>query len=558
MVEKIIKMLGQKVSGLHDAAYLLAAFALISQVLALVRDRLLAHFFGAGPLLDVYYASFRIPDIIYASIASMVSISVLIPFLSSRLEDNELSAKKFISSIFTLFFIFITVVSIAVFIFAPKLISLVYPGFEGEARENVVMLTRILLFSPIFLGLSNLLGSITQTFRQFFVYALSPVLYNIGIIFGVLALYPQWGLAGLGMGVMAGAFLHVLIQIPAVRKDGLVPRFTSAIDWQEIKKVITTSLPRTFALSAHQLTLLFLVSMATLMATGSITIFNFSFNLQSVPLSIIGVSYSLAAFPTLSRLYTSGKTKEFFSQIVEATRYIIFWAIPAIVFFIVLRAHVVRVILGSGEFDWSDTRLTAAALALFVVSLIGQSLNQLFVRGYYAAGNTTKPLVVNLISSAFIIVVSFFAVQWYADMPFLRYFIESLLRVEGISNTAILMLPLAYSLGLLLNGLMFWVLFQRDFKSFSRSLYRTLVHTTSASVIAGASIYLSMLFLGEVLDLATLLGVFMHGFVSGLAGVAVFIIVLHTLGNPELKEVLFSMKNKFWRTKPVAPDQESL
>lgn len=557
MVERVLSILNHKVSSLHAAAYLLAFFALLSQILGLIRDRILAHLFGAGQILDIYYASFKIPDFIFASVASLVSISVLIPFLSSRLADKENKAKPFIDELFTVFFVFIVLVSAIVFVVAPVLLDMVFPGFSGTAPfDDLVLLTRILLLSPIFLGLSNLLAGITQTFRNFLVYALSPLLYNIGIIIGILFLYPEFGISGLGFGVILGAILHLLIQVPTVYRTGLLPRVTTKIDWVEIRRVVLTSLPRTFALSSHQLTLLFLLSLASLMASGSIAVFNLSFNLQSVPLSIIGVSYSLAAFPTLSRLYSSGKTFEFFKNIVNATRHILFWSLPAIVLFVVLRAQIVRTVFGTGNFSWDDTRLTAAALALFVISLVGQSLNQLFVRGYYASGNTTKPLVVNLISSVFIITSAYFLVWFFTFNNFFRYFIESLFRVEGVVGTSILMLPLAYTLGLLLNGLLFWILFQRDFHSFSFALYRTIAQTFSSAVLSGAAAYLGLLFFARIFDLNTLPGIFSQGFLAGIIGIAVGLVVLVVFQNKELIEIWNAFHRKIARRQATVIESQ--
>jgi putative peptidoglycan lipid II flippase len=539
---------------------LLASFALSSQLLALVRDRLLAHSFGAGSVLDIYYAAFRVPDFIYASVASVVSISVMIPFLASRLEDDKGEAKEFIDSIFSAFFWFISATSLAVFIFAPQIINMVYPGFAGTlAFYEIVFLTRIFLLSPILLGISNLLASITQTFRQFFVYALSPLLYNLGIIFGVLFLYPTLGLAGLGWGVVIGAFLHLLIQIPTIAKSGFVPSLRFRVNMSDIKSVALTSLPRTLALSANQLALLVLISLASFMAEGSISIFNFSFNIQSAPLSIIAVSYSLAAFPTLSRLYSSGKTRDFIDHIVSATRYIIFWSLPAIVLIIVLRAQIVRTVLGSGQFSWSDTRLTAAAVAIFVISLIGQGLNQLFIRGYYAAGNTLKPLVVNIISSVSIVLGAIIFTNLYHNFLGLRFFIESLLRVEDVPSTSVLVLPMAYSFGLILNGSLFWFLFQRDFKGFSSSLHRTFFHSLGAALIAGFSAYLGLAFLANIFDLNTLFGIFMQGLLAGLFGIAAGVLLLYSMGNEELEDIYIALRQRLWKeAETIIPESDEI
>lgn len=158
------------------------------------------------------------------------------------------------------------------------------------------------------------------------------------------------------------------------------------------------------------------------------------------------------------------------AQVLTAARHIIFWSMPAVALFIVLRAQIVRVILGSGAFDWADTRLTAAALALFIVSLVAQGLILLFVRGYYAAGNTRKPLVINVIGALFVIIFSFSFIKLFSAFPVWQFFVESLLRVEGLAGTQILMLPLGYSLALILTASAFWYLFQKDYSAFSSLL----------------------------------------------------------------------------------------
>src|SRR3989344_3022937 len=215
MVKKVFHILNREISGLHEAAYLLGAFAIGSQVLALFRDRLFAYTFGANRLLDLYYAAFRIPDFIFVSIASMVSVSVLVPFFIDKLKEGDGSGKHFIDNSFSVFFVSIILVSLVAFIFIPFLIPYVFPGFDSEPlKTHLVTLSRIMLLSPIFLGLSNFLASITQIYNRFFIYALSPLLYNLGIIIGILVFYPLWGVSGLAWGVALGAALHFLVQVP--------------------------------------------------------------------------------------------------------------------------------------------------------------------------------------------------------------------------------------------------------------------------------------------------------------------------------------------------------
>src|ERR1035437_7759539 len=197
MVKGFFKIINKEVNGLHQAAYLLAIFAISSQLLALIRDRLLAAHFGAGHQLDLYYAAFRIPDFIFITVGSMVSVSVLIPFLVEKMKAGPEEGKKFIGNIFTFFFSLIVVTSMIAFFFIPSINSFLFRGFNASDIKIVNTLTRILLLSPILLGMSNIFGTLTQTYKRFFVYSLSPILYNLGIIFGIIFFYPIWGLLGL-------------------------------------------------------------------------------------------------------------------------------------------------------------------------------------------------------------------------------------------------------------------------------------------------------------------------------------------------------------------------
>jgi putative peptidoglycan lipid II flippase len=557
MVKRFLNLIHSEVNGLHQAAYLLGFFAICSQVLALVRDRILAAQFGASNTLDLYYSAFRIPDILFATVASIVSISVLIPFLVEKFEKSDNEAKDFIDNIFSFFFCFMCLVAVASFIVAPICMRILFPLFaKTSAFPGLVTLTRILLLSPIFLGFSNFLASITQIHKRFFLYALSPVLYNIGIIVGIIFLYPLFGLPGLGFGVVLGAFLHFAIQVPFLLSKKLFPTLRFHIDWRSIKRIIYTSLPRTITVSSNELAELFLISFASFFTVGSISIFNFSFNLQSVPFSIIGVSYSLAAFPTLTRLFSSGNHKEFLEQMINSARHIIFWSVPISVLFVVLRAQIVRTILGSGHFNWDDTRLTAAALALFTFSLIAQNLVTLFVRSYYSQGKTKTPLVMNVISALLIVCGSYYLIHLFQNNFFFRDFVESLLKVSGIPGTVVLMLPLGYSVGVMINLIIHWIGFNKHFPSFSRPVLKALFEVTGTSIIMGYITYLSLNVFDNVFNLNTLPGIFFQGFFSGIMGIISAVVILMLFKNKELAEVWGTLHKKIWKAEVVAPDPE--
>lgn len=556
MPTRILSYLHKEFTGLHEAAFLLGASAFLSQVLALFRDRLLASTFGSGSALDIYYAAFKIPDFIYASIASVVSVTVLIPFIIERLADGrDAEAKKFLNTVFTAFSVVMVGVCGLSWIFIPALAPIVVPGFSPAQQAEFITLSRILLLSPFLLGLSALLGSATQAFRKFFVFAITPIVYNIGIIIGIVFFYPTFGLPGLAYGVALGAFLHLSIQLPVLYKLDFFPKFTSSLDFKTLREVIMISLPRTVALATDKISLAVLAALGSLMATGTITIFNLALNLQSVPLAVVGVSYSIAAFPALAQIFSKGDMAEFRSKVETAIRHIVFWSVPATVLFIVLRAQIIRVIYGAGRFDWSDTRLTAAALAIFAVSVVAQSLILLFVRAYYAGGKTMRPLMVNAGTSILTIIFAFVFIKWFEVSEMFRQIIGITFRVSDVSDTVMLTLPLAYSLGYIVNAILLWIYFVKDFGNFSSPVIKSCMQVLGASLAGGFVTYLALNASQGFLSLHTTFGVFSQGFVSGIIGILVIIAILRAIKNKELNVVADTLHHKFWKEKVVVAEQ---
>ncbi len=552
MVKKIFNLLNAEFSNINQAAIILGGFTLLSQILALFRDRMFAHYLGPSSTLDVYYAAFKIPDLLFVSVASLASVTVLLPFLVQKLgvkENGDVnhstpSARKLLNDIFTVFLFAMIVVGIIMFFLMPKAAALIAPGFNDAQMKDLINISRIMLLSPIFLGLSNTLGSVTQTFKKFFIFALSPVFYNLGIIAGIVFLYPKFGLSGLAIGVVLGAFLHMAIQIPTLAAKHFMPKLSLNIDWNEIRRITALSLPRTLGLALTSFSIIVIVSIASKIGVGSISLFQFSYNLQNVPLGIIGVSYAVAAFPTLARYFSSENMGEFIKYISLAARQIIFWSMPVMFLFIVLRAQIVRVILGTGAFSWDDTRLTAAALAVFSVSIVGQSLILLFTRGYYATGNTRKPLLINLVSTGLTILLSYFLVSLFLHENSFRYFIEALLRVQDIPHTEIVMLPLAYSVGAIVNAFWIWLAFRHDFKIKNTFILKSFCHSFAGSFFMGYSAYVSLNILDNVFNINTFWGILFQGISAGFIGVTVGVIVLWLLKNQELLDIWQSFKSK--------------
>src|SRR3989339_546139 len=515
-MEKILKIFTKESGSINQAALLLGSLTLLSQILALFRDRSIAHFIGPSPSLDAYYAAFRVPDLIFICIASLASITVIIPFLIARMDGDKVTpeARKYLNDIFTVFFGLMVLVSLAAFFLMPRLIS--------------------------------------------FIYSLSPIFYNLGIIAGVIFLYPFFGIYGLGLGVVFGALMHFGVQAIASRSCGFMPKFSFSINFRDIKQAALISLPRTLGLTFNNIALISIIAMASFLKRGAISIFNLSLNLQSVPLNIIGISYAVAAFPSLAKSFGGGQKDEFKKYLKTAGRAIVFWSLPVIFLFIVLRAQIVRVILGSGSFSWNDTRLVAASLAIFSVSILAQGMIALLSRSYYAIGNTRRPLIVNLFSSVLIIILSYFLIYLFENVLLFRFFIESMLKVGDIPGTEVLMLPLAYSIGTILNFVLHWVSVKKDFMPEESFITKTFFQGLGASFFLGLTAYLCLNILSPVFGTTTFWGIFLQGFISGIMGIAAAVLVLYLLGNEELKNLAQALTSKFWRAKIIAPAQEEL
>ncbi|MBI2673766.1 MAG: hypothetical protein HYX23_00600 [Candidatus Zambryskibacteria bacterium] len=556
MVRKILGFLYRETNTINQAALLLGLFAFLSQVLAFLRDRLLAHIFGAGAALDIYYAAFRIPDFIFVTVASVVSLSVLIPFIIEEESRGPEALRNFINSVFSFFSIIIVAISGLAFFLMPAVSKILFKGFSDTALIEVVFISRILLLSPIILGFSNLLGSLVQAYNRFIIYALAPLLYNAGIIIGIIFISTRLGVMGVAIGVIIGASLHVLIQTPFIIKRGLFPRFSFRFNLALIARVVKISMPRTLTLSMSALSMIFLVSLASLMSAGSISVLSLSFNLQSVPLSIIGVSYSLAVFPTLSRRFKENNLEAFKKQMMVTARFIIFWSLPLSALFIVLRAQIVRVVLGSGLFGWDDTRLTAAGLALFAFSSMFQCLLLLFIRGFYSAGFTKTPFFINLVSTLILFAGAWGLIQVFYFSEEFRFFIGALLRVEDLPDTVVLMLPFGFSIATILNGLIHWLAFERLFAGFSRGIVRTVFECLGTSIIMGAVAYVGLNIFAVFLDTTSLLGIFLQGLLAGFLAIGAGMVIFISLKNKEFSEIWDVVHGKFWKTKVIAADPE--
>lgn len=535
-MREIFERITAPVRGLHQAAYLLAGLTLASQILALLRDRIFAHTFGAGEILDLYYAAFRVPDLVFALVASLVSAYVIIPRITGM--DRE-STRRLLSESATFLFLFGGLICIVLAVFMPSFLAFLYPSFVSSSHQyEFVLLSRVLLVQPILLGLSGVLASVTQVHRRFTLFAISPVLYNIGIIAGTVFLYPVLGLTGIGLGVIIGAAAYLAVNIPVVVGAGVLPRFRVPT-FSIMSSVMRDSVPRSLALGVGSVTALALTAIASRVGTGAVSVFTFALNLEAVPLALIGSSYAIAAFPALSEAAAPEKRDDFTRILSSGARHIILWAVVALGLIIVLRAHLVRVVLGTGAFDWNATRLTAALLAVLAVGLAAQGLAILFSRALYAARQSWRPFLYQIAGCVLTVGLALVLVAGGKDG--LPSPLASLLRVEDVRGTGILLLALASTLGQIFLAVLSLIALRTVAPGLARSLVRPLVDGCVAAAAGGAAAYAVLAIEGGIAPLTTLTAVFVEGLVAGLAGLLVAGLALFLIENEEFRIVTNSL-----------------
>ncbi len=544
----IKRLFSGQINSVALAALLVALSSLTSRFLGIFRDRILAGGFGAGDTLDIYYAAFRVPDLIFNLLVLGALSAGFIPILSGLIKDTKFAhfisyqksknkeAWDLANNILNILVLSLFLISVVGIIFAPGLIALIAPGFSSEKQLLTVKLTRIMFLSPMFLGLSSVFGGILQSFKRFFVYSLSPIVYNIGIIFGALYFVPMenmfGGIDGLAWGVVLGAFLHMLVQLPLVYKLGFRHRFKIDFKNKNVKKIFKMMVPRTLSLGISQVNLLVITIIASTLKSGSLSVFNFANNLQSFPVSIFGISFAIAAFPTLSAL--AFDRKKLIQNFSDIFRQILFFIVPATVLLLTLRAQVIRVIFGVGEFGWEDTILTMNTLAYFSISLFAQASIPLLVRMYYARHNSRTPFFIGLVSA----IVNIFFSLYFAPK-------------FGIAGLA-----LAFSVASIFNFVLLWIFLRIEIGDMDeiKIIYSSLKFSIAA-LISGISIQGMKLLIVNYIDMTTFLGVLSQGLFSGLIGIIIYLAIASLLKSEELFYFWGLLKRRLPWKKVEAGDQ---
>jgi putative peptidoglycan lipid II flippase len=507
------------------SAGIIGAFTLLSRLVGFYRDHLFAARFGAGDILDSYYVAFRIPDLVFNLLILGTLSAAFIPVFAEYFVKDEEEANKVANTILNLSFIFISILCLIMYFFVPQITHLIAPGFEGQKLNDTIMVTKIFLLSPVIFTVSNVFSSILNARKKFFLVSLAPIIYNFGIIFGALFLYPRFGLRGLAYGVILGALGHLIIQVWGSFTIGF--KYQPLLNWNHpaVRKFIRLFLPRIIGVDSSQISLLVASIIGSTLATGSIAIFNFANNLQAVAIGMFGIAFAIAAFPSLSEDYARGDESSFNSMLARTMVHVLYFVIPVSVLIFILRNEIVDIVLRAGQFSADAAHNTALTLGIFAVSIFAQSLSPLFSRSFYARGNTWTPVLTGLFTLT----------------------LNGILAYELSPHYGIAGLGIAFSVSNIINAFMLYTLLHRRLKNFdSGYVHGSIFKILSSSIVMAVVTFLVLIVVNHF-DTGSFIFTAVRLLLAGFVGVGVYIGFTYTLKMNESRIALDLVKKRIFR-----------
>lgn len=508
----MLRLLAKLNSSIGGGAVIIAVFSIVSKIVGLYRDRLLAASFGASRITDIYFAAFKLPDFIFNILVLGALTSSFIPVFQRIWKQDPREGIRLSNHVLNILLTLIGSLTIILFIFAPVLTPLYVPGFTLSEIHTTVVMTRLILLSLIFFTASNVLSGVLNSWHKFFSFSLSSVVYNIGIIVGIVFIHPVVGIYGLALGVILGSILHMVVQLIEAFRHGW--RYQWSVSFSKpVRKIFILMIPRAIGLGGYQIVILVITTLASTLAPGNLAIFNYANNIQAFPIGIFGISLAVAAFPSFSDALAEQNTSRFKSLFATQFIRILYFLIPISFTLLLLRAHIVRVILGSGSFDWTATRLTAQTLGYFALSIAAQGLTPLLTRSFYALEDTRTPVLLSFIDIILTITLSFFFVH--------RFGIVGLAMASSIGAVA-------------LTAALLYTLHRRFGDLNDMQLIRSTGHIFIISVLAASIIYLTLNVTTSFLNTSTFIGIFTQGALAGIAGIGTYIVLSFIIGLEEI------------------------
>ncbi|MCL5438681.1 MAG: murein biosynthesis integral membrane protein MurJ [Patescibacteria group bacterium] len=510
-LRKSLNILLARQTNILSAAFIIMLTIVLSQLLGLIRQRLLVSIFGASDTLGVYLASQKLPDFLFQLIIAGALSSSFIPVFSEYLnKGKEKEAHEMASTLLVLCFGIFLVLSLILFIFAPFFLHVLNLGSGFSDKEMILMsdLMRIIIFGQLLFILGTFFSAILQSYNHFFIPGIAAALYNLGIIIGIVVFSSVFGIYSAAIGVVLGAFIFFIVQLPMSKRVGFSFRPSlKNIKEDGVLEVVKLMWPRTISIAVFQFGTIATVTLISFLSSPgrNYVIFDYAQTLAFAPVVLFGQTIAQAAFPVLSR--EREKLEEFKTTFTTSFNQIAYLIIPVSVIFIVLRVPVIRLFFGAGQFDWSATLLTGKALAILSLSIFAQALIYLVSRGFYAFHDTRTPLIIGSVTTVLMLLVN-------ALFIFVYHF--------GIESVAI-----ATSIGAVINLILLLTFLDIKIKGFNRKfLIVPFVKITLASFLSGFALYIPIKLLDQlVFDTTKTVNLLFLTGISSFAGLSFYLLL---------------------------------
>jgi putative peptidoglycan lipid II flippase len=408
-------------SGAAKATALISLTSFLSYVIGFLRDKILAYYFGTSIQTDIYNAAFVIPDAVFNMFIASALTAAFLPVFTEYLKKDKEEAFKIANTMLTVSTIFVASISALLFFFMDEITPLIFSSDEMNAAtlQNISTMTKLLLPLPLIFAISNTLGNILMSYKHFFSYSISPILYNLGIITGILIFHKEYGIYSAATGAVIGAIFHCLIRIIDMFHTEFRPVKSLNIKLKGFKEILTLMIPRSFSLIASSINTVIYASIGTKILIGSFAAYNFARNIQSFAVSLFGIAFSTAIFPFLTASLSENDKESFTKDIQKTIQRILFFTVPSMTGMMILAPEIISLLLGGGQFDENSINLTSGILFFFAISIPFESLTHILTRSFYALKNTLTPMYINLISIAINIIITLkiatkYGVNWFS------------------------------------------------------------------------------------------------------------------------------------------------
>jgi len=486
--ERTSKFVFSKQQTIFSSAVILALMIILSRVFGFLRYHTLATFFNKEEL-DIFFASFRIPDLIFEVLITGAFTSSFIPiFIKFQSDQEELN--KNISSIINLILVLTVFCVIILYLTMDWLIPAITPGFSPEKNKLIIYYSRILLVGQLpILIFANILTGLGQANKIFFLTSIGPILYNIVIILATMFLAPNFGLMAPIIGVVIGGIVFFLVQLPLFYKSN----FTYRLILKKTSGLIAfvrMTIPRVITVAVSQIDVTVDLTLATFLGNGAYTVFYLAQRLQLLPVSVVGVAFGQASLPYLSEIYQQKRIEDFKKIVIESILKLFFFTIPIMSFFIFARTPIVRIFFGGEKFDWAATVDTAVALSYFSLSVPFHAAYYFLTRCFYSLMDTKTPFVIS---------VNSVAINTLLSILFVLYF-----------KFPVWSLAISFSVSMIANVILLFIILYRRVQGFNLAFLffetgKMLITTLLSSIVV---YYLMKLMDGLIFDTSRTINVF--------------------------------------------------